>query len=365
MQDTSKVEIDTEKLPPVLQKVAIDSTPEKAVYHYYKAKFEGNVVVKKKPEWDAPRITPATELVAAKRDLILAERSLCRKRDEQNRRRDEMDKEWRELLEKELSLRSAFVKFNKFVKENHEKRESLRALREPLADPRRVESELQTSRAEQRIKEEKELQKSRDQEIDELQNKVDYMKSIKDEMERQVDEYKMYENYLSQVIASSSQMNSTYDILNRYETLASARIDLAARQERNLTALETTRTEMIKLTEEKSQTMMGLKTELAQLQIRYDRAKAMSLRWETALTRIKNISAEKALELDQVRISCWNLYTAMCVRKNVDVTVEQDNIEEQLVFIKRSIQELKRILRIVQKKAAKEIVSTKQSNTTN
>ncbi|KAK6640686.1 hypothetical protein RUM44_012383 [Polyplax serrata] len=343
MQDTSKVEIDTEKLPPVLQKVAIDSTPEKAVYHYYKAKFEGNVVVKKKPEWDAPRITPATELVAAKRDLILAERSLCRKRDEQNRRRDEMDKEWRELLEKELSLRSAFVKFNKFVKENHEKRE----------------------RAEQRIKEEKELQKSRDQEIDELQNKVDYMKSIKDEMERQVDEYKMYENYLSQVIASSSQMNSTYDILNRYETLASARIDLAARQERNLTALETTRTEMIKLTEEKSQTMMGLKTELAQLQIRYDRAKAMSLRWETALTRIKNISAEKALELDQVRISCWNLYTAMCVRKNVDVTVEQDNIEEQLVFIKRSIQELKRILRIVQKKAAKEIVSTKQSNTTN
>lgn len=86
----------------------------------------------------------------------------------------------------------------------------------------------------------------------------------------------------------------------RYETLASARIDLAARQERNLTALETTRTEMIKLTEEKSQTMMGLKTELAQLQIRYDRAKAMSLRWETALTRIKNISAEKALELDQV-----------------------------------------------------------------
>lgn len=160
-------------------------------------------------------------MVAAKRDLILAERSLCRKRDEQNRRRDEMDKEWRELLEKELSLRSAFVKFNKFVKENHEKRERYVSvafeLWANLSPTRRDELkvELQTSRAEQRIKEEKELQKSRDQEIDELQNKVDYMKSIKDEMERQVDEYKMYENYLSQVIASSSQMNSTYDILNR------------------------------------------------------------------------------------------------------------------------------------------------------
>ena len=86
----------------------------------------------------------------------------------------------------------------------------------------------------------------------------------------------------------------------RYETLASARSELAARQERDLTALETTRTEMIKLTEEKSQVMMGLNNELAELQIRYDRAKAMSLRWETAVSRIKNISAEKALELDQV-----------------------------------------------------------------
>lgn len=83
--------------------------------------------------------------------------------------------------------------------------------------------------------------------------------------------------------------------------MASARTELAARQEKNLTALETARTDMIKLTEEKSQTMMGLITELSQLQMRYDRAKAMSLRWETVLTKIKNISAEKALELNQVR----------------------------------------------------------------
>lgn len=55
----------------------------------------------------------------------------------------------------------------------------------------------------------------RDIEIEELQNKVDYMKSIKNEMEAHVMEYKMYENYLSQVIANSNEMDSTYDILNR------------------------------------------------------------------------------------------------------------------------------------------------------
>lgn len=59
---------------------------------------------------------------------------------------------------------------------------------------------------------------------------------------------------------------------------------------------------MIKLTEEKSLVMMGLDNELAQLQMRYDRAKTMSLRWETTVNKIKNISAEKALELDQVSV---------------------------------------------------------------
>ncbi|EEB14649.1 coiled-coil domain-containing protein, putative [Pediculus humanus corporis] len=326
-----------EKLLPILDKVTLDPDPIKAVYHYYKTKFEGNLLVK--PEWDAARITPATELVSAKRDLLLAERSLQRKREEQNIKREFMDKEWRELLEKEIGLRTAFVRFNKFIKENLDKRE----------------------RAEKRVKEEKDLQNLRDQELEELQGKVDYMKFIKDDMEKHVNEYKMYENYLKLVINLSNEMNSSYDILNRYETLASARTELAARQEKNLTALETARTDMIKLTEEKSQTMMGLITELSQLQMRYDRAKAMSLRWETVLTKIKNISAEKALELNQVKISCWNLYTAMCLRKNVEVSVEKDNVEEQLVFIKRSIQELKKILRLVQKKAAKEIASNKPS----
>lgn len=61
--------------------------------------------------------------MSAKRDLLLAERSLQRKREEQNIKREFMDKEWRELLEKEIGLRTAFVRFNKFIKENLDKRE--------------------------------------------------------------------------------------------------------------------------------------------------------------------------------------------------------------------------------------------------
>lgn len=68
-------------------------------------------------------MTPATELVAARRELNIAEKTLSKKREEQAKRRDEMDKEWEDLTSKEIKLRESFTRFNKFVKENQEKRE--------------------------------------------------------------------------------------------------------------------------------------------------------------------------------------------------------------------------------------------------
>lgn len=57
---------------------------------------------------------------------------------------------------------------------------------------------------------------------------------------------------------------------------------------------------MIKLTEEKSQIMLGLNNNLADLEARYQKARADAAKWEAAVKKIKDISAEKALELDQV-----------------------------------------------------------------
>lgn len=81
------------------------------------------ICYRKKPEWDVPRMTPATELVAARRELTVAEKTLSKKREEQAKRRVEMDKEWEDLTQKEMKLRESFTRFNKFVKENQEKRE--------------------------------------------------------------------------------------------------------------------------------------------------------------------------------------------------------------------------------------------------
>lgn len=71
------------------------------------------------------------------------EEKLHAKWDEQERKRKVMDDQWKEMRHQELILRESFIRFNKFVRENQEKRE----------------------RAELKIKEERERQATRKEEV--------------------------------------------------------------------------------------------------------------------------------------------------------------------------------------------------------
>ena len=78
---------------------------------------------RKYPEWDVARVSPAAELVKSRRELCLVETELEAKKRERDSKRNTMDQQWTELRHKEDLLRQSFIKFNKFVKENKEKRE--------------------------------------------------------------------------------------------------------------------------------------------------------------------------------------------------------------------------------------------------
>lgn len=108
------------------------------------------------------------------------------------------------------------------------------------------------------------------------------------------------------------------------------------------------------MTEVKSQVLMGLNNKVVQLQARYDRAKAQALKWETMVSKIKETAAAKNLELTQVKACCWNMYQQICKRKEIPVKVSSEDVEQQLVQIKRTILELKRIIKTVKKKVREE-----------
>ncbi|XP_050457372.1 coiled-coil domain-containing protein 42 like-2-like [Cataglyphis hispanica] len=312
----------------LVQRAVITTDPQKAITEYFISKQEERQRIKKYPEWDKVRACPATEVIKTRRELAHIEEILKEKQAEREIKRKHMDKQWEEARKQQLQLRDSFIKFDTLVKENVEKCE----------------------RAEQKIKDEHNRQQKLEQEIEELKQKLHYMESVHDKMQQYVGEYKKYQNYLDRVINETKEFQSIKEIFNRYETLIEARQALSDHQDRNLQLLEQKGTEIHHLTEVKSQVLMGLNNKVAQLQARYDRAKARALKWETIVSKIKETAAAKNLELTQVRASCWSMYQQISKRKEIPIEVSSEDVEQQLVHIKRTILELKRIIKTVKKK---------------
>lgn len=99
---------------------------------------------------------------------------------------------------------------------------------------------------------------------------------------------------------------------------------------------------------------MELDNKLAQLQTEYGRAKAKALKWEAIVAKIKETAAAKNLEFTQVKACCWNIYQQICKRKEIPVTVSSEDVEQQLIQIKRTILELRRIIKVAKRKAREE-----------
>nr|CAD7207235.1 unnamed protein product [Timema douglasi] len=212
--------------------VEMSATPrdlplEKTVEEFLVSKMEERLRrAHKKPEWDVARVSPSCKVVLARRELDAADCRLAEKRKEQSKQRALLDKQWEDLAEKEKALRASFTRFHSFLTENELKRE----------------------RASKKLQEELSLQKHRDLDIDAMKETINKLDHIKKNMDQHVTDYKIYEDFLKKVV-TVSKFNSIHEVLNRYETLVATRDELAARQKRDLTALESERSEMAHLSQ--------------------------------------------------------------------------------------------------------------------
>ncbi|CAH2012818.1 unnamed protein product [Acanthoscelides obtectus] len=126
---------------------------------------------------------------------------------------------------------------------------------------------------------------------------------------------------------------------------------MAQLQEKNLRLLENAKSDMGKLIEEKSFVIMGLNNQTANLQARYENANIKSLESEQLVIQIKNNAIQRMSEIDQVKTSIWNLCTHMAQGKRQPMKIKKDNIEEQIMYIKRTLTELAKVNQILKKQA--------------
>jgi preprotein translocase subunit SecE len=66
----------------------------------------------------------------------------------------------------------------------------------------------------------------------------------------------------------------------------------------------------------------------------------------------------------KVKTTCWNLYQQTCHRQNRPVELKKDNVEQQLMYIKYTIQELGKIVHTARQHTRKEVASNVATCTT-
>ncbi|CAG9861390.1 unnamed protein product [Phyllotreta striolata] len=280
------------------------------------------------PEFDVVRMDdPKNSLALAEVKLHFTERQLADRRRYMIALRKELDEKWKELETKEHELRTNFQNFDLFIKENNDKRE----------------------RAEKKIKEDSVLLGQRKQEIEKCNQFYLEIREVKNQMDQKIKRNHEYENYLSKVVEASKEFATIQDLINRYLSLLGAKNYLGLLQENNLRALENAKSDMTKLVEEKNFILMGLNNKIAALQARFENAKIKSLECEHLVLQIKNYAVIHLNEIEEVKFSIWNMYCHMSASKQEPLSIAREDIEEQMLYIKRTLTEVLKVNQLLRK----------------
>ncbi|ERL95078.1 hypothetical protein D910_12348 [Dendroctonus ponderosae] len=265
------------------------------------------------------------------RKLVKTTKRLENKRRDYDDKRKKVQEQWEDLKTKESALRENFIRFNQFVKENQEKKE----------------------RASLKITEQNQLKEERQRRMEELQQKCEEIESTKAKMDINIGQYRIYELFLSQVVENEASMQSINDLLKRYEALIGARKELNDIQQRDMMKLEKAKSNLMKLIEEKNFVIMGLNNQIANLQARFENANIKALESEELVTQIKNHAVKQLGEIDSVKSSIWNVYVHMATSKKHPIKIKKEDVEEQMMYINRTLTELSKVNKLIKKKATK------------
>lgn len=158
---------------------------------------------------------------------------------------------------------------------------------------------------------------------------------------------------MHRVIEQHGEFKSIRAILDRYESYVAAKVDLVIKQEKDMVNLEHARSYMIKFLERTSLVVMGLRNHLASIQDRYKNAKFNSNKWELIVNELYGNAQDKMREVYATKLVIWNTYSLMCKRRKRIPKLQQDDVENQLIFIKKKLYHLIQINKALKKNALK------------
>ncbi|KFV73062.1 Coiled-coil domain-containing protein 42A, partial [Struthio camelus australis] len=230
-------------------------------------------------------LSPSVRLQQKKKQARLIQKALDAEEEAFRVRMEAINCQWKNLHAKEAQLKTYTQKFEKFIQENDEKR--IRALKKASKE------------REMKMQREKELLRAR-RELEALKNKHQKIYNT-------LQKYSIFNKYLEDVV-KVSEFEEIREVIGRHKTLARMHEDLLQSAQARMEMIEKAKVLLAQYTEEKEDKILQYNNELAQLQMRFDRAHSDVLIWESHWAHIQNTAAEKTLMLGTIKMATLNLF---------------------------------------------------------
>ncbi|ELT94687.1 hypothetical protein CAPTEDRAFT_187728 [Capitella teleta] len=172
------------------------------------------------PEREDDHLTPATRLLEKRREMA---EEFQMKMESLQQRREELER-------KEFQLKESLLKFDKFLKENDSKK----------------------ARAIKKATDEKDLQKSKDKEIDRLREDTSHLVKNRAKIQAKLEKHIMFHKYLEKVLEGAEEFHEIREIIARYDTLTATHDDLMESEIGNQEKVEKQRGDLMKYTEQRA-----------------------------------------------------------------------------------------------------------------
>lgn len=295
-----------------------------------KIKFEKPLLVRM-PTEASSQLHPSTQLHEKRRELDAIEQTLQSRKQDYSTKIETMEQRAVELAKKEQALKEWLFRYDKFLKENSDKRD--RALR-------KVGAEIN-------------MQVQKDREIKRLRKEIESLMLLKAKTKQKVERYSIYHQYLDGVQNSSEEFSELREILDRHETLVMTYQELRERDQRNEELIDQYQSLSVKYMEDTHTEILACNNRLSELQSAYDKAHVRAGQWESSWTHIKNTAAKKTILLGQVKMACHNLYQIILkvTKKGMfgEADPSTDDATKQLLKINEVIEDLQFVINEVKK----------------
>lgn len=171
-----------------------------------------------------------------------------------------------------------------------------------------IDNETRRTRALKKAKDNQEMCKVRDKEIERLRSELQRLEQHRARLLDQLSKQSIFEKFLTQVMALSTEFIDIRSIISRYHTLKQLYEDLHEKQLRNEELLKEYKDSMYELMENHNTRVLHHNIDLADMQARFDRAHSRVVDGEAALVRLDAEVAAKTIMFGNIVTVTTNIY---------------------------------------------------------